>query len=89
MPTKFYLLTTEEIAELFRQDPSTAKDGGFQAFIVALQKQTIRATSEIKLDEDDLERIRKYAGDSKHGGFQKRILDIFGRLLNDLDNQPG
>jgi hypothetical protein len=36
---KFFVLNQEETAELFRQEPSTAKDGGFQNFIVGLQKQ--------------------------------------------------
>ena len=83
---RFYVLTTEEMAELFRQDPATAKDGGFQNFMVQLQKQSRRPTLEIKLDDDDIERIRKYAADSTRGGWQKRILTIFGRVL-ELD-QP-
>lgn len=78
---RFYVLTTEEMAELFRQDPATANDGGFQNFIVHLQKCARRQTLEIKLDDGDIERIRKYAEDSKRGGWQARILAIFGRLL--------
>jgi hypothetical protein len=79
---RFYVLTTEEMAELFRQDPTTAKDGGFQNFIVRLQKQARRNTLEVKLDDDDIERIRKYAADARHGGWQQRILAIFGRVLS-------
>lgn len=41
-----------------------------------------RAVLEIKLDEDDIERIRKYASDAKRGGWQQRVLTIFGRVLN-------
>jgi len=82
MPGKFYGLTREEMDELFRQDPVTAKDGGFQKFIVTLQQQARRGLLEIKLDDDDIERIRKYASDSKRGGWQKRILAIFGRVLH-------
>lgn len=85
MPTKFHVLTKDEMDELFRQDPTTANDGGFQNFIVGLQKQARRGSLEIKLDEDDIDRIRKYAADSKHGGFQQRILKIFGRLLQEMD----
>ena len=81
MPGKFYELTREEMDELFRQDPLTAKDGGFQNFIVSLQKQARRRLLEIKLDENDIDRIRKYASDSSRGGWQKRILSIFGRVL--------
>jgi hypothetical protein len=78
---RFYVLTTEEMAELFRQDSATANDGGFQNFIVHLQKRARRPALEIKLDDEDIERIRKYAADSKRGGWQARILNIFGRLL--------
>ena len=78
---RFYVLTTEEMAELFRQDPSTAKDGGFQHFMVGLQRQARRPTLEIKLDDADIDRIRAYAADSKRGGWQQRILAIFGRTL--------
>ncbi len=78
----FYVLTREEMDELFRQDPKTARDGGFQHFMVDLQKQARRPTLEITLDEDDIERIRKCAADSKKDGWQTRVLMIFGRVLN-------
>ncbi len=81
MAGKFYELTREEMDELFQQDPQTAKDGGFQNFIVCLQRQARRSFLEIKLDEDAIERIRKYASDSSRGGWQKRILIIFARVL--------
>jgi hypothetical protein len=68
--------------ELFRQDPATARDGGFQHFMVALQAQARRRSLEIRLDDDDIEKIRHYAADSKRGGWQKRVLTIFGRLLS-------
>jgi hypothetical protein len=79
---KFFVLTKEEADELFLQDPSTAGDGGFQRFIVTLQKQYRTATREVRLDDDDIEKIREYAANSKQGGWQKRILNIFGRVLN-------
>jgi len=87
MATDFKILTKDEMDELFRQDPTTANDGGFQNFMIRLQKQARRPSLEIRLDEDDIERIRKYAADSKHGGFQQRILKIFGRLLDEMDQQ--
>ena len=83
MPTQFRVLTQDEMDELFRQDPRTASDGGFQNFIVRLQRQARRGTLEIRLDEDDLDRIRKYAADASHGGWQTRTLKIFGRLLDE------
>lgn len=85
MPTKFEVLTKDEMDELFLQDPATANDGGFQNFIIGLQKQARRGSLEIRLDEDDISKIRKYAADSKHGGFQARTKKIFGRLLDEID----
>lgn len=79
---RFHVLTAEEMAELFRQDPSTAHDGGFQNFLVHLQRQARRPSLEIRLDDDDIERIRQYAADSKRGGWQRRMLTIFGRELD-------
>ncbi len=77
-----FTLNEEERAELFQQDPQTANDGGFQNFLIHLQKQYRPWPMKIDLDEDDIDRIRKYAADSKHGGWQKRILNIFGRVLD-------
>lgn len=85
---RFYVLTTEEMAELFQQDPTTARDGGFQRFIVDLQSQARRPSLEIRLDDDDIDRIRQYANDSQRGGWQKRMLTIFGRVL-DLGSGSG
>jgi len=81
MTTKFHVLTEDEMDELFRQDPKTAADGGFQDFIVGLQKQARRGSLEIRLEEDDIVRIREYAANSKRGGWQSRTLKIFGRVL--------
>ena len=78
---KFFVLTPEESATLFQQDPSSASDGGFQNFIVRLQKQYRKGPQEIRLDDDDIERIREYAANSKQGGWQTRVLAIFGRVL--------
>ena len=78
---RFFVLTTEELDELFRKDPATAGDGGFQKFIVDLQQKVRRPLSEIRLEDDDIDRIRQYASDSTRGGWQTRVLTIFGRVL--------
>ena len=78
---RFFVLTRQEIDELFRQDPATAGDGGFQRFMVELQRKVRRPTQEIRLDDGDTERIKQYAFDSKRGGWQARMLKIFGRAL--------
>ena len=52
-------LTNAEIAELDRQNPATATDGGFQSLMVSLQRRVNRATNNLLLTNDDLRRIPK------------------------------
>jgi hypothetical protein len=74
-------LWQNEVDALFLQDPNTAPDGGFQALLVRLQRNFDRGTSEIDLSDDDLQRIPKYAFDYKNGGWNSRLVTIFGRTL--------
>jgi hypothetical protein len=46
-----------------------------------LRDQARRGSLEIRLEEDDIVRIREYAANSKRGGWQARTLKIFGRVL--------
>jgi hypothetical protein len=81
----FYVLNADEIAELDR--PVTGK-GGFENFLRRLQRQFRCGTSEIRLTDKDLEDIPYYAFHFKHGGWQRRLLKIFGRVLGPtLDRQ--
>lgn len=75
------VLNEAEIALLDEQDPSTEKDGGFQSLLVGFQRALRRGTSELKLTEEDVERIASYAFDMKQGGWQDRLVAIFGRTL--------
>lgn len=76
-----FILNSAEIDCLFRQNPSTKKDGGFQSLLVKLQKQTNRSTGVISLNARDLERISRYAFDYGNGGWENRLLGIFSRNL--------
>jgi hypothetical protein len=78
---KYLDLTVDEIRELDRQDPDTKKDGGFQSFVVRLQKKVNHATGQIRLEDDDLHDIPRYAFDYTQGGWEDRLLKIFGRAL--------
>ena len=81
MARKIVELNAEELALLDEQDPATAGDGGFQRFIVGLQRRVRRGTSELILDDDDQEAIAHYAFDFRQGGWQTRLVKIFGREL--------
>lgn len=83
------VLTPAEIAELFKQASHTAGDGGFQSLLVALQGKINRATGEIVLTPQDRERIERYAFDYGNGGWESRLVAIFGRTLGPkLDRNP-
>lgn len=75
------VLNASEIAELDKQDPATASDGGFQGLMVSLQKRVNRATGELHLTSDDLRRIPMYAFDYRNGGWEDRLKRAFGRTL--------
>jgi len=74
-------LSGGEIAELEKQNPATASDGGYQNFLVQLGNRCDRATGELILSISDLERIPRYAFDYGNGGWEERLRNIFGRSL--------
>lgn len=78
MAKRFLELNPDEIAEL---DQSPKGVGGFQSFIKRLQSQVNHATATIRLTDEDIAEIQHYAFDYKQGGFQDRLLAIFGRAL--------
>jgi hypothetical protein len=75
------ILTAEEIAELDKQHPSTASDGGYQGLLVSLQQRVDRTTGALALAADDLRRIPLYAFDYGNGGWENRLVAAFGRSL--------
>jgi hypothetical protein len=78
---KWVVLNDEEIELLDRQDPATARDGGIQHFLVDLQSRLRRPTQELKLTDEDLEKIPHLAFDMGSGGWETRLQGIFGRTL--------
>ena len=70
-----------EIAELDLQKASTRSKGGFQAMLVDFQLAVDRSSGRLALSIRDLERIPRYAFDYRSGGWQRRLLRIFGRTL--------
>jgi hypothetical protein len=75
------VFTIEELAELDRQQPFTKTDGGWQRLLVTVQERVDRGTRELVLDAGDIERIARYAFDYGHGGWEDRLMFIFGRTL--------
>ncbi|MGC8469998.1 MAG: hypothetical protein ACP5NI_08860 [Acetobacteraceae bacterium] len=75
------VLTDDEIAEIDKQDPATAADGGFQGLMASLQRRINRVTKELHLTDEDLRRIPTYAFDYKNGGWEDRLKRAFSRTL--------
>ena len=80
-------LSKEELTELMRQNPTTAKRGGFQRMLVSMQIRINRTTRELELSENEMAQILRYGRTPKKGGWQTRIRKIFGSHF-DLDDSP-
>ncbi|TAK16586.1 MAG: aspartyl-tRNA synthetase [Acidobacteria bacterium] len=78
---QFFHLNRDEREELFRQDPATRNDGGFQRFMVSLQQKYRPGTEEIRLEDDDIDDIRRHATKYLGGGWEERLTKIFSRHL--------
>ena len=76
-----FTLNQSEQDFLFRQNPNTASDGGWQSLLVKLQNQFDPQTMLIQLDAVDLERIPRYAFDYGNGGWEGRLVGVFGNHL--------
>ncbi len=74
-------LNAAEVAELDKQDPATAGDGGYQSLMVSLARRVERSTGHLHLTADDLRRIPMYAFDYGNGGWEDRLKAAFGRTL--------
>ncbi len=75
------VLNSSELAEIDKQDPATAADGGFQSLMVSFQRRIDRTTGNLTLTGDDLRRIPQYAFDYRQGGWENRLKAAFGRVL--------
>jgi hypothetical protein len=83
-------LNTAEIIDLLKQDPSSEKDGGWQGLLVGFQKRLNKTSGNLTITAADVGQIRRYAFQYKRGGWQSRLLGIFGRTLGPgLDGTPG
>jgi hypothetical protein len=78
------VLTVGELEILDRQDPETDADGGWQSLLVGLQTKVSRHSLRLDLDEQDLERIPRYAFDYGNGGWESRLRGIFERSLGSM-----
>jgi hypothetical protein len=75
------VLNAAEVASLFKQDPNTKTDGGFQSLLVGLQEKCSRATGALSLTSNEIGRIKKYAFDYGNGGWEDRLTAIFATSL--------
>ena len=74
-------LNASEMRVLFRQDPRTESDGGYQGLLVGLQGKINQPSGELTLSDQELEQIPRYAFAYGKGGWEDRLTDIFSRHL--------
>jgi site-specific DNA-methyltransferase (adenine-specific) len=74
-------LDAAEVMDLLKQDPGTERDGGWQGLLVGLQKRVNKTTGHLTVTSTDVDQIQRYAFGYKRGGWQSRLLGIFGRTL--------
>jgi len=75
------ILTPEEREILFKQDPATKNDGGWQRLLVTLQELTDDETGETSIPPVILRRLHRYAFFYGNGGWEDRLRAIFERSL--------
>lgn len=76
-----FTLNDTELELLWRQDPATEQDGGYQQLLVTLQGELEEGTHRIFLTRPVRARIRRYAFEYRQGGWQDRLVAIFSRHL--------
>jgi hypothetical protein len=60
--------------ELLEKDTGS---GGFQSLLKKLRERYNPLTKELALDDDDIERINRYANGYGNGGWEERLKKIF------------
>jgi hypothetical protein len=75
---QFLVLNEGEIAALRKQ---VKGQGGFQSLMRRLQGQYRPGTSELRIEDDDVEQIQHYAFDYEQGGWEDDLMAIFSRHL--------
>jgi hypothetical protein len=75
------VLNGMEMRALYRQAPTTRRDGGWQSLLVGLQDACDRTTGAISITMRQRQRIRMYAFKYGNGGWESRLVATFGRHL--------
>ena len=74
-------LNPDEMRVLTKQDPATARDKGWQSFLIRLQSKTNPMTGELNLTDEDIKQIQHYAFDYGSAGWEERLTELFERHL--------
>lgn len=83
---RFLVLNDDEAGAL--RKPVRGK-GGFQSLMRRLQGQYRAGTSELLIEDEDIEQIQHYAFDYAQGGWEDNLLAIFGRHLGPTLGREG
>ena len=70
-------ITDRDLIDLF--NPKRTKgSGGFQSLFLMIQKKTDKINHTITLEDEEIERIKKYYIKYRQGGWQDTLYYIFG-----------
>lgn len=75
------LLNENQRSALYKVDPNSRPNGGFQSLLVSLQEKCNPTTNVIDIDSKAKERIRRYANNYRNGGWQNTLKTIFPSIL--------
>jgi hypothetical protein len=78
MPSQFLVLNEAEIEILLKP---VRGQGGFQNLMRRLQNQYRHGTQELRLEDEDIEDIQRYAFDYEQGGWEDDLKAMLARHL--------
>ncbi|TGK12935.1 hypothetical protein EHO98_19305 [Leptospira stimsonii] len=67
---------------MYKVDPKSRRNGGFQSLLVSLQEKYKPHASSIDLNAQEIERIRRYAKKYRNGGWQDQLQTIFPSIVS-------
>jgi hypothetical protein len=62
-------------------DQQVSGRGGYQSLLRRLRRSVHRSSGLLVLPQEDVERIRRYAFDYGNGGWEERLIALFGKSV--------
>ncbi|UOG31798.1 hypothetical protein [Leptospira noguchii] len=75
-------LDNSQKSALYKVDPNSRRNGGFQSLLVSLQEKCNPHGNSIELNIHEIERIKRYSQKYRNGGWQNTLKTIFPSIAN-------